>query len=274
MKFKEQLAVATGLPKEILPTSYQAIGDICLLKLRSQARPYAAEIGQAILSLYPRFKTVCELEQIAGQFRRPKIRVIAGNGTETIHKEYSALYKLDVSKVMWSKGNLYERQRIASQIKPNELVLDMFAGVGYFTIQIALHAKPKRVYAIELNPIAFAYLEENIRLNRLSNIIAIQGDCRKIVPKLGIEADRIIMGYIPTPRDALPAAMTAAKDGTILHYESILRTHEKLDFLFKDVQNAAAKVGLRANLLNFKRVKKYGPHNWHVALDIKLQKLS
>ena len=89
-------------------------------------------------------KTVVKLGNITGKKREPEIEIIAGSQTETIHKENGCKFKLDVAKVMWSKGNVNERLRIAKLIKDNERVLDMFAGIGYFTIPAAVHAPSRR----------------------------------------------------------------------------------------------------------------------------------
>jgi len=78
---------------------YQAIGDICLIKSKDK------KLAEKILRNFPRFKTVCYQERISGKFRKPNIKILAGNGTETIHKEIGCSFKLDVAKIMWSKGN-------------------------------------------------------------------------------------------------------------------------------------------------------------------------
>jgi len=257
MKFKRQLADATGLPERILPASYQAVGDICLLKLSPEARPHAAEIGRAILRLYPRFKTVCEIEQIAGQFRQPKVRVIAGDGTTTIHRELGCAFALDVAQIMWSKGNLPEKKRLIKLVQPGEVIVDMFAGIGYWTIPIAKHTAAAKIYAIELNPAAYDYLCKNIRLNRLTNVVPIAGDCATEAPKLGRIADRVIMGLLPNPSDYVDAALACAKEGAIVHFHCIA----------PDEQSARSKANF-GKLKKVVKVKSYAPRIWHWVLDV------
>ena len=69
--------------------------------------------------------------------------------TETINKENGCLFKLDLAKVMWSKGNNNERLRIAKLVGDGETVIDMFAGIGYFSIHIAVHSNAKRSFPLK-----------------------------------------------------------------------------------------------------------------------------
>lgn len=235
---------------------YQQIGEIALFKqiTKKQANEF--------LKKHKQFRTVCLQGKISGKYRKPNIKVIAGEkNTETIHKDSGFFFKLDVAKIMWSKGNHYERQRMMKIVRKKDLVLDMFAGIGYWTIPIA--KKVKKVYAVEINPTAFRYLEENIRLNRLSNIVTIKGDCAKIVPKLKIKANRIIMGLLPSAKKYIPAALTAAKKGTIIHYHGLAKQGKEKNLL-KDFGKAKIK------LLKTNTVKEYAPRINHVVLDIKV----
>jgi tRNA wybutosine-synthesizing protein 2 len=133
------------------------IGDILVVKKEP-------ENIDEIIKL-PYINKIVKLGKIHGQKREPDVEVIYGEGTETIHKENYCKFKFDVSKIMWSKGNTGERLRMSKLPEKNETIIDMFAGIGYFTIPMAVHAKPKKIYAIEINPTSHGYLCENIRLN-------------------------------------------------------------------------------------------------------------
>ena len=109
MSFKENLAKATGLSESILPSSYQIIGDVLLLKfMKIKSLSQKRKIAIAMIDLLPYVKTVCEITRVEKEFRIPKIKKLAGNGTVTTHKEHGILYKLDAAKIMFSKGNLFE----------------------------------------------------------------------------------------------------------------------------------------------------------------------
>ena len=253
-----------------LPRGWQVIGEVLLVHVPPVWQPRKKELGEALLSLYPRCRTVVETVRIAGEYREPILETIAGDGTETVHKENYVLFRLDVAKVMFSQGNFYERRRM-STVGAGEYVVDMFAGIGYFTLPMAVHAKPRRIDAIEINPVSFGYLRENVRLNRVEEIVnPVHGDCREKVASADANADRVIMGYVGTTHEYLPWGIRALKPGGIIHYHET--TPEKLVFArpIKHVQEAAAAQGREAEITNTVKVKKYSPGVWHVVVDAKI----
>src|SRR3989344_1600751 len=141
---------------ELFPSGYQRIGDIIILNLKPEIKKYEKEIGKAVLEILPDIKTVCNKEgAITGEFREPQIKVIAGDkNTEACHFENGVYFCFDIKKIMFAKGNVKERGRLPAQVKSNEIIVDMFVGIGYFSVPIAKIAKPKKIYAIDLNPIS------------------------------------------------------------------------------------------------------------------------
>jgi tRNA wybutosine-synthesizing protein 2 len=264
MRFKQLLAKQAKLPEEILPASYQTLGNILLLKLlHPQAMKNKKKIGSAILRIFPYVKTVCLQKGISGEFRQPEIEIIAGQkNTVTEHKELDCKFRLDVAKIMWSKGNHFERQRLLKLVKPNEIILDMFAGIGYWSVILAKHKKVNRIIAIEKNPDSFDYLIENICLNKLLNVTAIQNDCRNTELSKKVRPDRIIMGYFPDTIKFLPTALKLAKKGITIHFHELTSNLEKLKSdikIFKNIQ-----------IENIREVKEYSPSKKHYVLDLKV----
>ena len=194
-KLKQLLA--DKVPKNkagLLPSGFQRIGDIIILNLKPGLKPYEKDIGKTILKSYPNTKTVCaKFDSIKGELRVPNIKPIAGKETNTIHSENGCKFKLDVTKIMFAKGNVRERARLPPQIKPNEVIVDMFAGIGYFSIPIAVHASPSRIIVFEKNPNAVGFLKDNIKLNKINTNLfeIIQADNRTV--NLKNVADRILM---------------------------------------------------------------------------------
>lgn len=263
MRFKEMLSRRTGVDEKLLPASYQIIGDVLLLKfLKINSLQQKKMIAKAIMDIFPRIKTVCEILAIKGEYRTPKIRNIAGDGLVTIHKEHGILFMLDVSKIMFSKGNLYERQRIVNDVKKNEIIIDMFAGIGYFSLGIA--KKAKKVYAIEKNKVAFRYLKENIRLNKIKNIVAINADCRNI--SLPEKATRVIMGYFPRTEKFLPYALKFIDNG-IIHFHNIYRSDELWHKPLNDIEKACKRP---YKILSKRKVKSIAPRTYHITIDFSI----
>lgn len=214
-------------------------------------------------------KTVVKLGNISGKKREPEIEILAGSQTETIHKENACKFKLDVAKVMWSKGNVNERIRIAKLIQDNERVLDMFAGIGYFTIPAAVHAKPKCMHAIEINPISFHYLNENIILNKVKDVVKpVLGDSMQLAPNYKV--DRVLMGYIGNTQDFIKPAIDAIDNEGIIHYHESVPEKIKSTRPINRIKEVAK--GMSVELLNEKVIKKYSPGVVHLVIDVKITK--
>lgn len=271
MSIKDKLANASRIVRNLLPSSYQVVGNIILVKLPNvKELEQKKKIANAFMTLFPYVKTVCEIKTIEGELREPRITVLVGDGTDTIHRENNILYKLDVSKVMFSKGNLNERQRLISQVKENETIIDMFAGIGYFSLGLAKFSKAGRIIAIEKNDVAFGYLKDNIKLNKIKKIKPILGDCRK--SELKNKADRIIMGYLRNTIDYLPFALIMLKKSGIIHYHDVYKEEDLWKKPIEDIRNTAECFGFRYRILEKKKVKSFSPKTWHVVLDIEVKK--
>ena len=256
----------------LLPSGYQMIGSIIILNIKDDLRKHEELIVKAVHELVPYAKTICIKEGgIKGEFREPQIRKAWGGITETIHHEHGAQFKLDVTKVMWAKGNINERKRIADLVQQGEVIIDFFAGIGYFTILMAMNG-PRIIYAIEKNPAAFHYLIENIKINRLDNVKALLGTSKELALECE-KADRIIMGYLPEPEEFLETAFKCLKKKGVIHYEGI-KSKETINELFETVKNKGVKQGYKCELINTQLVKSYGPKKWHVVVDIACEKIN
>jgi len=168
-KLKERLREElTEEELALLPRGFQNVGKIIILKLNQQLYEQKAVIGNACLELFPKIKSIyVNLGKIIGTFREPeKIELIAGENNPIVeHKEHDVIYRFNITKIMFSKGNLNERRLLASFVKKGEIIVDMFAGIGYFSLPIAKHSAVERIYSIELNPLSYKFLCENIKRN-------------------------------------------------------------------------------------------------------------
>jgi tRNA wybutosine-synthesizing protein 2 len=254
--------IPTNLHKYI-PRRYKLIGDLILIKIPEEVGEYKGLIGKTLLEIHPRCRAVWRDRGKEGMLRRPNVELIAGSGSETVHRENGCYFKLDVSKVMFSSGNLAERMRMSRIVKKGEVIVDMFAGIGYFSIPIAVHSKPRRIFSIEINPDSYTYLLENIKLNQADRIEPIFGNSMYATPE-GI-ADRVIMGHIFC-HEFLPIAIKALKNRGIVHYHE--STPEAvLDRPIDRVRRAAEKEGKNIEILEFRKVKHYSPGVLHVVVD-------
>ncbi len=234
----------------------KVIGDILVLKNEPNNL-------QELLDL-PEVKRIVKLGRINGPKREPEVEILVGDNTETIHRENHCFFKLDVAKIMWSKGNTTERKRMAKLVEDGETIVDMFAGIGYFSIPIAVHSSPAKIYSLEINPVSYGYLTENIVLNKVENIIEpILGDCREFAPKNF--ADRVLMGYIGNTHEYLDKAVEIVKPGGTIHYHESVP--DKLKFERPPQRIIDAAKGRDVEILNKRIIKKYSPGVYHVVID-------
>ena len=263
----------------LLPSGYQKIGEIIIINLKPELKKYEKEIGEIILEIFPKIQTICNKEGgVTGEFRKPQIKIIAGSkNTEVCHLENGIYFCFDIQKIMFAKGNIKERGRLPRQVKREEIIIDMFTGIGYFSVPIAKIAKPKKIYAIELNPDSIKYLKKTIEKNKLKNIEIIHGDSKQEVEKLvqqGIKADRVILGYLPPPIEFIPYAMMIIKKGGMIHYDDLInaeRTEVDIQKTISIINKETEKQGMKAKLINSQKVKSYGPKIDHYVLDIKIE---
>lgn len=234
---------------------YYMTGDVAILH---GDRPSPAETEAIVRFRHPRGVVwIASLDDVT---RTPRTELLFGTAGEVCHRESGYAFILDPQKVMFSMGNRDEKARIASLIRDgpgDERVADMFAGIGYFTIPMA--GAGARVHAMEINPVAFGYLERNIAENRLSGrITAALGDCRTL---LSGTYDRIVMGHFDA-MTMLPEALAHARAGTNLHVHSIGPAEERI---LPAVEGAGFSATIQVH-----KVKKYRPHAWHVVQDVTL----
>jgi tRNA (guanine37-N1)-methyltransferase len=262
------------LPPELvfrLPRSYDVVGDIMLLEtLDPELAPYRGLVGSALLEMNPGLKTVLvKVGKVEGEFRVPRLEAIAGlHSFETIHMEYGLRLKVDLSKAYFSPRLGYERHRVAQAVNDGETIVDMFAGVGPFSLMIAKRAMV-RVYAIDKNPDAIDLLRENMGLNMLrGEVIPICDDARAVAEKIPHMADRVIMNLPGSSLEFLEAATKFLREsgGNIHLYtftpdQTLAEAKERL-------LKATQKIGGRFELRNSRVVKPVAPRRWQAALDI------
>jgi tRNA wybutosine-synthesizing protein 2 len=245
---------------------WEILGDLMVVEIGDgYSETERKLIGEKIIELHPKAITVINRRSIENEFREPMVEILAGQETETIYCENGCRFKIDPTRVMFSFGNKEERKRMASISSEDETVVDMFSCVGQFTIPIAKYSNPEKVYAVEKNPVAFEYLRENIKLNKLGNVLPILGDCREVCPE-GV-ADRVVMGYLFRPEKFLLTAINALDgDGTIhYHFVSSLSQVEKEEMRITETIKGA---GFKSEILNSVRVKSFAPKRYHWVLDL------
>jgi len=146
-------------------------------------------------------------------------------------------------------------------------VLDMFAGIGYFTLPMARVGA--EVTAVERNPTAFRYLVENTMRNGVDGLVhPYRADCREVVDA-GLDGgpvDRVVMGYYESWEYLDHALAALAPDGVVHMHET---TPENLVFErpIERLEAAAADAGRSVEILDTRRVKSHSEGVVHVVVD-------
>ncbi len=260
----------------------EIIGDIAVIRVPFGMDPYVLKpLAEKILEELKYVRSVwAGLPGVSGQYRLRKHVYLAGERrSETIYKEHGCLFKLDITKVYVSPALNYEHIRIARLVREGEVVTNMFAGAGLFSIIIARHAKPRRVYSIDINPDAYRYMVENTRLNRVEDVVfPILGDAAKVIEeKLVNTSDRVLMPYPELALDYLVYAVKALKNqrGFIhvyLHVRSG-RGEDPLGIGEDIVINKLKSIGVDKVVITGKRiVRTVSPRTYQVVLDVYVEK--
>ena len=271
--------IASKIDSELhhnLPRKWKKIGDILILDLSKieNEKEKIAEIYAQVLNV----KTIIQKNKISGELRKPEdTELLYGKETVTEISEYGIKYKLDLAEIMWSPGNTGWRSALSGPEKVSEFyafdkpktIIDYFAGIGYFSIQMAKGYPEAEIIAIDKNPKSIEYLTLNAKNNSV-NIKIINDDCRNIE----LKADVIHLGYIGNTIDFLEHAHNCLNDnGTVIFHEAY--RNNWLGFKSRSewgtIPEKFAKLMDENNFTvqKFERVKFYGPSTSHIIAKLK-----
>jgi tRNA (guanine37-N1)-methyltransferase len=273
--YKELLNIPDNL-KNKLPTSYDVVGNILLLKLDPELINFKTEIGDILLKINKNIKTVCLTKPVKGELRTRDIEIISGeNSTETIHKEFGLRFKVDVKKAYFSPRLANERKRVTELVKDGEIVVDMFAGVAPFSIMIAKYANPKIVYAFDKNKDAVRYANNNVKINNvLDKVEVIHIDAEKseeILNQKGIKANRIIMNLPFSSYLFFENALKLVADSCTIHYYDILK-EDAINARINDLKKIADQSKINLAKIDIRKIKTYAPREFYIGVDITAKK--
>ena len=277
--FKDHLrGILSNEELGLLKSSLEIIGDIAVLKVPDVLASKQAQIAVALMEWNRRIKVVMkQTSPVVEEFRIRNLSWVAGEKrTETIHCEHGCRFRVDVAKVYFSPRLQFERRRIAGLVKPGEVVLNMFAGVGCFSILIAKRASPAKVYSVDINPAAVEYLRQNIQLNKVEGVvIPILGDAREALSQglTGI-ADRVLLPLPEKAYDYLGVAVSALKGGGgFIHYYDFVYAKEKEEAIGKvteKVRERLTSLGRNFEVASARVVRTVGPNWYQVVLDLSI----
>ena len=285
MRKRLRRALAELLSAEDLVGVYSAfdiVGDIAIIKLLTNTSTVRARIvAETIMNRNKKVKAVFVQEgAVTGNFRLRSLAHVAGeNRTHTFHKESGCFFAVDVEKCYFSPKLSGERTRIAYLIQPGETVVNMFAGVGCFSVLIAKRQPTAKVYSVDINPTAVDFMRENVRLNRVyGKVIPLLGDAKEIIQNRLLHcADRVLMPLPEKAFEYLAFAVSALKpSGGWIHvhtFEHATKTEDPLEKFRLKMAEHISSLGVDFEVRFSRIVRPVGP-NWHqLVADIQVKGL-
>jgi tRNA (guanine37-N1)-methyltransferase len=252
--------------------SYDIVGDILVVKIPYDLQGEREEIGEVLLGMNPGVRLVLQVVgRTSPKLRTRKLARIAGSGPPvTEHREHGTAYFVDLSRVFFSPRLSHERWRVARQVEDGERIVNMFAGVGCYSLLIAKHREAS-VLSIDSNPDAIACMREGIRRNKLlGEVVPLLGDARDVCADLH-SIDRVILPLPEVADEFLGTAIsTMDGGGEINHYREaegprsvcLRDSAERLSHILESLDPGGFEI-LRSRV-----VRSVGPKRWHVAHDL------
>jgi tRNA (guanine37-N1)-methyltransferase len=233
-------------------------------------------IADMILAHVKTAKAVfAQVSPVKGDYRVRRLEFVAGeNRTITEYKEHGCRFKVDVAKTYFSPRLSTERLRIANMVGEGETIVNMFAGVGTYSILMARMNKTCKVYSIDSNAVAAELCEANAKLNKVQErVVSIHGDAGKVIKdELAGQADRVLMPLPERAKEFVDSAVLALKKKGVVHYFIHIKADNKKtsqELGLQDAHNAFVKYNHIVQQVRV--VRGVGPRIYQIVADVSVK---
>lgn len=268
-------SILSAKESDELISAFDQVGHIIIIRIPDSLTPKKKLIGETLLEQVKNAKSVFyQSSSVDGEFRTRDLEILAGDDkTETEYKESGCRFIVDVRNVFFSPRLSSERTRIAESVNDGEVMVNMFGGVGIFSI-IAAKMKKSTVFNIDINPFAVKLCEKNIAINKLAgNVISIHGNASEVVSnQLENKSDRTLMLLPEKSDEFLDSAILATKNGGIIHYYSHIHADKKSDAAKLSEQHYMETTPVKSTILGSKIVRPVGPRFYQTVVDVRIKK--
>jgi tRNA (guanine37-N1)-methyltransferase len=280
-RLREYLAeLLSPIEMQEVRASFDVVGNIAIVKVPEKLQHRKLDIAQAVMKTNAHIKTVLnQTAPISGLFRLRELEHLLGEPkTETVYREYGCSFKVDLAAAYFSPRLSFERMRITNLVTQGETIVNMFAGVGCYSILIAKHRPIKKVFSVDLNPKAIELMNENAQLNRVADkVVVIEGDAQDVILKyLNGSCNRVLMPLPEKAFEYLESAIQALKNGKgVIHYYDFVFAKKNEDPIAKLTQHIEPRLYQMVStfLISSSRiVRMIGPRGYQVVLDIHITK--
>lgn len=266
--YAERLAHLPPAAQALLPSSFDVVGHVLIVKIPDELRAHEKEIADALLAVTPRVRTVADDDGVTGELRTRALRVLAGETrTATEHAEYGVRILVDPATCYFSPRLATERYRVAKLVRPGERVVDLMAGVAPFALVIAKHSQAARIDAIDLNEAAVAFARDNVRLNKVEGrVFPEHADARAWAAAHPGVADRVVTNLPHTAHAFLEEALRVLAQEGVWHYHCI-QPEGGLGRHLAELASRAHDAGRQLTVTTTRVVRAYSPRERHFAVD-------
>jgi len=270
----------------LVPIKWERLGDLMLLPLewRQSEAWLAVRQHPEVTSLWSSMAEALKVTSLGIQapvandiFRSSQVEMLLGSSNVEF-TDHGMTYIFDAAKVMFSSGNITERRRIGAMNMREEVVVDAYAGVGYYTFPMLVHAGAAHVHACEINPASIAGLRAGAAANGLLNRLTVhEGDNQVALLGLKGMADRCHLGLLPSSEPVWEPCLLALKSsGGVLHIHMNVEEERIEAWTAATVNTFDALVakhglGFTVKAEHLERVKWFAPRVRHVVLDLSLR---
>ncbi len=253
-----------------MKASYDLIGNIAIMKFPEGTQKTEKIIeAKKLLDEKKHLKTILEKEgKVKGRLRTIKTSFLSGEKSLVAdYVENGCRFKFNVETCYFSPRLSNERKEVSMQVKKGEKVLVLFAGVAPFPIVISKNSKADKIYSVELGKECSKFAEENVKLNKINNIEVLQGDVKKVIPKLfkqKIKFDRVVMPRPQLKESFLKEAFSIIKKKGIINYYGFSKDkNEIIDIINKEAIKSKKKI----KILNIKIAGEIAPYKYRWRVD-------
>ena len=273
-----------------LPQKWELFGDLAIIPnstmnnsqwhdlFHSITQDQEQEIWQ-IIARALKVKRLARQDKIAtDMMRTSQVKMLLGNSGEVEINDFGVKFWLDVTKVMFSSGNVTERHRIGDIDMSGEIIVDAFAGIGYYTLPMLVRSNAQHVYACEINPNSIQALQNGAKLNNVGNrLTVLEGDNLSTMKQVYSLADRVHLGILPSSKKTWQSAINCLKpSGGKLHIHMNVEEEKIEDFVTyctDSIAKLAKQLG-REGIVSAEHVEKvkwYAPRIRHIVIDISVK---
>ena len=263
---------------EAIPKRWEKFADVALFQHDSFSEKGWSSINQADLwaavANALKVERIGRVSEIVGEKREPTVELVLGEDDWVIRRENGIDYGYNLTKCMFSAGNVNERRRMGEVAKQDEVVLDLYAGIGYYTLPILVQSQVNHVHCCEWNTNSVKALESNLKINDVSDRCSVYvGDNRITGDGLKGIADRVILGLLPSSQGGYSVAMQSlSESGGMLHIHGVAPAKDYSAWV-GGILDELRSIDMHriVNETALIRVKSYAPHWDHVVLDVSVE---